>query len=260
VFGMGERMGGRARPVAWPAAQPVLSLHDVTASRRSGRKTVTALKNVSLELWPGDFVAIIGARGAGKTMLLRVAAGIERPMTGVACLGAAAARSEWRRRVAFVPKHWRVARGKPALDLVALPLIAEGMSVRRAMRKAREALEWAGAEEHAQRALPELLPAAVTRVALARARMQDPEILMLDEPGATAPPEERAALLTLVRSMAAANPRLAVLTTTRDTRGAAEARRILSLSNGRLLEPEPPAAEVVPFPASRSSAMREPAS
>ncbi|HEX4806341.1 MAG TPA: ATP-binding cassette domain-containing protein [Conexibacter sp.] len=250
-----------------PPVEPALVLGGVTAARRFGRKQVTVLDGVSLEVWPGDVVAIVGARGAGKTTLLRVAAAIDRPAGGVVRLGAReihsvshGQRSEWRRRVAYVPKQWRVAHGKPAVDHVALPLLADGVSVRTAMREAEEALAWAGAGEHAHRHLPELPPAAATRVALARALVQKPAVLLLDEPGMNTTTEERVALLWLVRSMATLNPALAVLMTTLDTRGATGASRTVLLVNGRLRGAAPRPADVVPFPAGRSPAIREPAS
>jgi putative ABC transport system ATP-binding protein len=159
-----------------------------------------------------------------------------------------------------VPKRWRVAHGKPAIDHVALPLLATGVPLRTAMREAEKALTWAGASEHADRQLPELSPVAVTRVALARALVQKPAVLLLDEPGMTAAMEERAALLWLVRSMATSNPALAVLMTTLDTRGAAGASRRILLVNGRLRGGAAPAADVVPLPVGRSPAIQEPAS
>lgn len=267
MSGMRERSGRRTSPAPWPLVQPVLALEDVTATRRFGRNRTTVLDGVSVEVWPGDFIAIVGARGAGKTTLLRVAAAIDRPARGIVRLGAREAmaathsqRSEWRRRVAYVPKQWRVAHGKPAVDHVALPLLAKGVSLRTALREAEEALAWAGTGEHAHRHVPELPPALATRVALARAFVQKPDVLLLDEPGMNTATEERAALLWLVRSMATSNPALAVVMTTQDTRGAAGASRTVLLVNGRLRGAAPPAAEVVPFPARRSPAIREPAS
>ena len=245
----------------------MLVLEDVTATHGVGRKQATVLDGLSLEVWPGDVVAIVGARGAGKTTLLRVAAAIDRPTRGAVRLGVReidsathSQRSEWRRRVAYVPKRWRVAGGKPAIDHVALPLIASGVSPRTAMREAEAALTWAGATEHAHRYLPELTPAAATRVALARALVQKPAVLLLDEPGMNAAMEERAALLRLVRSMATTNPALAVLMTTLDTRGAAGASRTVLLVNGRLRGGAAPVADVVPLPVGRAPAIREPAS
>jgi len=267
VSGMGDRSGRRASPARWPPVQPALVLEDVTATRRFGRKQSTVLDGLALEIWPGDVVAVIGARGAGKTTLLRVAAAIDRPARGLVRFGACEIhsatrrqRSEWRRRVAYVPKRWRVAHGKPAIDHVALPLLASGVALPVAMREAEAALAWAGAGEFAHRHLPELPPAAVTRVALARALVQKPAVLLLDEPGMNAATEERTALLWLVRSMAASNPALAVLMTTPDTRGAVGASRTILLLHGRLRGAPAPAADVVPFPAGGSSAMREPAS
>jgi len=239
----------------------------VTATRRFGRKQATVLDGLSLAVWPRDVVAVVGAKGAGKTTLLRVAAGIERPAGGVVRLGAReihaatrGQRAEWRRRVAYVPKRWRVAHGKPAIDHVALPLLAGGVALRRALREAEKALAWAGAGEHAHRQLPELSPAAVTRVALARALVQKPAVLLLDEPGMNATMEERVALLWLVRSMVMSNPALAVLVTTPDARGAAGATRTVLLLNGRVRDAATPAADVVPLPVGRSPVIREPAS
>lgn len=267
MSGMGERSGRRRSPAPSLLVHPALVLEDVTATRRFGRKRATVLDGASLELWPGEFVAIVGPRGAGKTTLLRIAAAIDRPTEGAVRLGVREVRAathrqraEWRRRVAYVPKQWRVAQGKPALDHVALPLLASGMPLRTAMREAEEALAQVGAVEHAQRHLPELLPAAATRVALARALVQKPDVLLLDEPGMIATMDERAALLWLVRSMVTSNPALAVLMTTQDTRGAAGANRTVRLINGRLRGAAPPPADVVPFPARRSSAFGEPAS
>lgn len=265
--GTGDRSGRRTSSIRWPPVQPALVLEDVTATRRIGRKQATVLDGISLEVWPGDLVAVVGAKGSGKTTLLRVAAAIDRPARGVVRLGAReiqsathGQRSEWRRRVAYVPKRWRVAHGKPAIDHVALPLLAGGVRLRTAMNEAEKALAWAGASEHAHRHVPELPPAAATRVALARAFVQDPAVLLLDEPGLNASTEERAALLWLVRSMATSNPALAVLMTTPDTRGAAGATRTILLLNGRLRGAAAPTAEVVPLPIGRSSAIQEPAS
>lgn len=234
-----------------------LTLTGVTCRRRVGRETLTLLDGVALEAWAGEHVAILGGRRQGKTTLLRVAAGIEEPDAGAVRLDgedlAALSRAERTRRlrrVGFVPKEWRVARGKPALDHVALPLLAAGRPLVTAMAKAHEALERVGATHCAGSPTDELAPADVTRVALAQALVREPRVLLVDEPGALAEPDEREDLLRLLGDVAGERRELALVVASRDVVGVVGATRVLTLGDGRLRgDSRPSDAEVVPFPA-----------
>lgn len=235
---------------------PLLAVDAVTRRHRIGRELATVLSGVTFEVWPGEIVAILGQRRAGKTTLLRIAAGVEAPDAGVVRLDgealgplAASARTRRLRDVGFAPKTWRVARGKPVLDHVALPLLAEGRPLVTAHAKAHEALERVGAGHCAGTLAEQLAPADEARVALAQALVRDPRLLLVDEPGVMAAPDERDELLRLLRDVAAERPRLALVLTTRDVAGVAGARRILTLDDGELRgASEPPIADVVPFP------------
>ena len=236
--------------------RPVLAFDRVARSHLIGRERTRVLDDATFELWSGELVAVLGQRRAGKTTLLRIAAGIETADAGVvrldgealATLGSSA-RTRRLRAVGYAPKSWRVARGKPALDHVALPLLAEGRPLVTAHAKAHEALERVGAPHCAGALAGELAPADETRVALAQAIVRRPRVLLVDEPGLMAAPEEREELLQLLRALAAEQPRLAVLLTTRDTAGIAGARRILTLDDGVLRgAADPPSADVLPFP------------
>lgn len=235
---------------------PALVLDRVTRRHRVGRERIAVLDAVSLEVWPGEIVAILGSRRAGKTTLLRVIAGIEAPDGGDVrldgeSLGAlpASARTRRLRAVGFAPKAWRVARGKPVLDHVALPLLAERRPLVTALAKAYEALERVGAAHCAGATAEELAPGDETRVALAQALVREPRLLLADEPGVMAAPDERDELLRLLRTIAAEDARLALVMTARDVAGVAGAGRVLTLDDGLLRGAvEPPSADVVPFP------------
>lgn len=237
---------------------PVLAFARVSRERRVGRERANVLRAVTFDVWPGEFVAILGPRRAGKTTLLRLAAGVEAPDAGEVRLDGAAlarmtssARTRRLRAVGFAPKEWRVARGKPVLDHVALPLLAEGRPLVTAQAKAHEALERVGAGHCAGALTDELAPADETRAALAQALVREPRLLLVDEPGVLAAPDEREELLRLLRDLAAARPRLALVVTAPDVAGVAGARRILTLDDGRLRgASEPPSADVLAFPGS----------
>jgi putative ABC transport system ATP-binding protein len=235
---------------------PVLAFERVARSHLIGCERMPVLGDVTFELWPGELVAVLGQRRAGKTTLLRIAAGLEAPDAGIVRLDGEAldalsssARTRRLRKVGFAPKTWRVARGKPVLDHVALPLLAEGRPLVTAHAKAHEALERVGASHCAGALTDELAPADEPRAALAQALVGEPRVLLVDEPGVMAAPEEREELLQLLRELAAERPRLALLLATRDTVGIAGARRILTLDDGVLRGAgDPPTAEVLPFP------------
>jgi ABC-type ATPase involved in cell division len=249
-------VGASTTPACTSAAtQPaagLLSFEAVVKRHRDGRRLAAVLDGVSFELAPGEFVGLRGPRRSGKTTLLRIAAGIDRPDAGsVRCLGTdlatmpARERARWLRAVGFAPQAWRAARGKPVIDHVALPLLVDGCSLRAAMIRAHEAIERVGAAEHADAAPHELPPDAMTRVSLARASVRRPRLLVVDDPG---PPAagERAPISDLLHELAGDG--MGVLVAGRDVASLHGAHRIMSIGNGSLRVHEPPAATVVPFP------------
>jgi lipoprotein-releasing system ATP-binding protein len=236
----------------------LLSLDAVTRRHRAGRELLDVLHEVTLDVWPGDIVAIRGARRSGKTTLLRVIAGIEAPDAGAVRLDGrdvsrmpAAERTRRLREIGYAPKEWRVASGKPVVDHVALPLLAEGCPLATALAKAHEAIERVDAADCAELTPQKLSPSELARVGLARALVRAPRLLLVDEPGATVDPEERDRILRLLCSLVGEREQLAAIVVSRDAAVLGGAQRVMSIGSGRLRVLEE-RADVIPFPVRRS--------
>jgi ABC-type methionine transport system ATPase subunit len=232
----------------------LLSLADVTAQRRLDASLVTVLDRVSFDVWPGEVVAVVGERRSGKTSLLRVACGMESPREGVVRVGgrrltgvSGGARARHARAVGYMPKQLLLADGTRMVDHVALPLVADRVPLATATARAHEALERAGASDLADAAPGDLSPGQQALVALARALVRRPALLLADEPGSTAQPEERERLLRLLQTIARETADLSLVLTSRDETGTTGATRVLRLCDGQLTSTTH--GRVIPLPA-----------
>ena len=242
----------------------LLSVESVTRWHAVGRETITVLDEATFDVLAGDIVAIRGGRRSGKTTLLRIAAGIEQPDAGTIRLDgedllslAAGERTRRLRNVSYVPQAWRVAPGKPVVDHVALPLLAEQHPLQRAMAKAHEMLQRVGAADCANAATHELTVADRVRVMLAQGLVRKPRLLLVDEPGAKAAPGDREKVMHLLRTIVSDSKDLALVLTSQDIVGLSGADRVLTIRRGQLRAFETPA-EIVPLRA-RSGAVVSPA-
>ena len=135
------------------------------------------------------------------------------------------------------------------LDHVALPLVISGMPVAKALATARGAAEQVGAEEFADAAPHELPSDVLTRLALARALVRDPKLLIVDDISGGSTDADQQALQQLLMTVIRERRDLAVLASSREATALRAANRIMSLDGGgRLRVPERAAAQVVPFP------------
>jgi ABC-type multidrug transport system ATPase subunit len=236
----------------------VLSLENVTKRYRYGHRELIALRSVSLQVGNGEVVCISGARGSGRTTLLRIAAGIEAPDEGtVRFAGADLGRAtpEMKRQIAFCNTRFVPSHGRDACGHVLVPLMAIGVSKDDAQLRAHRALERVGIGNLAFTSPDQWIPAEAVRVSLARAIVREPRLLILDEPTIGVDTTERDPLLLLIQRIAHESG-IATLVTAGDTTSVSGADRVLRLSDGELLgRPAAPAAEVVELrpPTSESS-------
>ncbi|MEX1142832.1 MAG: ATP-binding cassette domain-containing protein [Thermoleophilaceae bacterium] len=227
--------------------------------RKSYRRAGVVFDSFDLEVEAGDFVGVWGERRSGKSTLLRLAAGIESPDAGVVRFDG--------RDLADMPESERsrvrlreiglaatstdnnallADRSTSVVEHVALPLIFRGLGHGEASKRAHRYLRMVGVAECIDAAPFELRAGESTRVALARALVREPRLLLVDEPAITHSPGERESIRELLHHLSR-DLGLAVLVASEEVTMMAGAPRILSVGDGRVISSQP-GAVVVPFP------------
>jgi ABC-type ATPase involved in cell division len=215
----------------------VVALEDVGKRFRRGHRELVALRNVSTEIENGEVVVISGARSSGRTTLLRLVAGTERPDEGRVLFSGvdlAAAAPTLRRQIAFCNTRFLPQHGRDALDHVAMPLAAIGVAREESGLRAHRALERVGADDLAFTAPETWIPSEALRVSLARAIVREPRVLLIDEPVSGVDPTERDPLLSIIQRVAHESG-IATLVTAGETTSVTGADRVMMLSDGELL-------------------------
>lgn len=227
----------------------LLSIDDVGKRYRRGRREYVALKGVSMSIEHGEMVGVLGTRKSGRSTLLRIAAGLERPDHGTVRfegVDLSSAGNITGRRLAFCRRSFSELEGDRVLDHVAAGLLAQHVSLPAARRAAERALARAGAADCARMKPYELDGGETMRVAIARALITSPTMLVIDEPTATVGLLQSDPVLRLLRSIA--DDGVAVLMSTADAICLSDVDRAMSLDEGELRgEAQPVEADVVPL-------------
>jgi ABC-type lipoprotein export system ATPase subunit len=220
-----------------------------------------ALDRVSLELDRGQIMGIFGASGSGKSTLLRIAAGLQAPDSGTVTYDgerldrmSAGKRMQFRRReIACVWAEPPVQDRLSVLEHVVVPLLVDGCDHRTAAQRAREALLACEADQWVGMELYELSASERQRVAMARALVVEPRLLLADGIASGLSMIEQEATMQLLASLAR-EAKVAVLVTSGDADALLRAEPILYLCDGKLVNPEPISerGRVYRFPAARS--------
>jgi ABC-type sugar transport system ATPase subunit len=227
----------------------LLTIEEVSKRYRRGSREYVALRDVSMAIARDELVAVLGARKSGRSTLMRIAAGLERPDEGVVRfegLALSSATSVVGHRICFCHASFSPVHGERVLDHAAAPLLAQRLSLRAARRGAESALERAAVAECASMRPDELNGAERVRVALARALAIEPRLLVVDDPTAGVGSLESDGILRLLRSLA--DEGVAVLMCTDDAMSISGAHRAFSLDAGVLRgEARAHSAEIVPL-------------
>jgi putative ABC transport system ATP-binding protein len=222
------------------ASPPILKAERLTRTYRIGPSTVTALRDVDLDLAPGDFLVVQGPSGSGKTTLFNLLGLLDRPDAGrVFVEGRAAddlsedARADLRRdRIGFVFQTFSLVPVLTAAENVAWPMHLCGLGEAEARRRSLALLERVGLAARAD-VRPDLLSGGERqRVAIARALANEPPIVLADEPTAHLDSEAAESILDLMAGLNRERG-VAFLVATHDPRVVARARRRLALRDGR---------------------------
>jgi putative ABC transport system ATP-binding protein len=238
----------------------LLELRGVGKYRARGPRRVEVLRDVSLEIDAGEFVAVWGLRRSGRSTLLAVAAGIDQPDSGAVLFegkdltarGAAVLGDG----VGYCHQGATLASGRRVIDNVRAGLLARGVPMPVAYSRAHEALQRVGVERFNELLLGDLDAAEAVRVAIACALVLGPGVLVIDEPTKGVDLLERDAIVLLLRSLA--DEGIAILVSDGDGSGLSDADRALTLAGGELRgrsSPEVGTVLQLQRPARKSTAM-----
>jgi putative ABC transport system ATP-binding protein len=219
----------------------VLQLLDVVKHYPSGTEVIRAVDGVTLELGEGEFVALYGPSGSGKTTLLLLSAGLLAPDGGsvrfdgreISSLSTTQSAAYRLRDVGFVFQTFHLIAGATALDNAAIKLLGDGLSLREARRRAQPWLERVGLGARAEHTPERLSMGERQRVAIARALVNEPRLLLTDEPTGNLDSRRSGQTLELLRDICHER-QTSTLLVTHDPQASQFVDRIHSLKDGRL--------------------------
>jgi putative ABC transport system ATP-binding protein len=220
---------------------PMLELRQVVKHYTAGDEVVRAVDGVSLQVCPGEFVAVYGPSGSGKTSLLLLAAGLMAPEQGsvlfdqqdISRLSAREGSAYRRRDVGFVFQSFHLVGGASALDNAALKLLADRYSLAQARREARPWLLRVGLAEREAHTPERLSMGERQRVAIARALVNEPRLLLMDEPTGNLDSKRSREVLGLLRDVCHERSIPGILVT-HDPQAKSFVDRVHTLRDGRL--------------------------
>jgi len=222
----------------------------VTKSFVTGEVTVQALRGVTCAIVAGELTAIVGPSGCGKSTLLSLLGAIDTPTSGqvlvegvdVATLGDYERTLLRRRKIGFVFQAYNLLPTLTALENAGLPLELDGISEAEAQQRSREGLEQVGLGGRVDH-LPSMLSGGEQqRVAVARALVTKPALLLADEPTGNLDTIGGQQILRLLRDLVSDHGQTVVMVT-HDNEIAASADRILRMRDGLIVEESRPASE-----------------
>jgi putative ABC transport system ATP-binding protein len=224
-------------------AMSALRLHEVVKHYPSAGEIVRAVDGVTMEIPPGELVALYGPSGSGKTTLLLLAAGLMAPDSGTVTfgerdVGAMSARESARYRlrdVGFVFQSFHLMPGASALENALIKLPVDGVPVSEARERTKPWLERVGLGERLHHRPAQLSMGERQRVAIARALVGEPRLLLADEPTGNLDSRRTREILALLRDVCRER-RIPGLLVTHDSEAISFVDRTLTLSDGRLSE------------------------
>src|SRR5215475_1795455 len=220
----------------------MISLHQVNKTYETPAGKFAALKDIDLEIRPGQFVGLVGKSGSGKSTLLNMVAGIDRPSTGSVAVAGTEIQSmsenklaAWRgRNVGFVFQFFQLLPTLTAAENVMLPMdFSKGVPLRERRKRAVALLERVGVGLQADKLPATLSGGEQQRVAIARALANEPPLVLADEPTGNLDSVTARGILDLFRSLA--NDGTTVVIATHEADIARVIDRRIEISDGTLL-------------------------
>jgi macrolide transport system ATP-binding/permease protein len=234
---------GAARTATDPA--PVIALRDIRKTFYRGDLAVEVLHGISLDIWPGEFVAIMGASGSGKSTLMNLIGLLDRPTAGsyrfdggeVAALDADARALLRREAFGFIFQQYNLLAGESATANVEMPAIYAGLPRSQRTQRAEQLLTMLGLGERLDHRPAQLSGGQQQRVSIARALMNGGAVILADEPTGALDSKSGAEVMRLLHDLNAQGH--TILLITHDHEVAAQANRIIELKDGHVIADHP---------------------
>ncbi|HZU81859.1 MAG TPA: ABC transporter ATP-binding protein, partial [Polyangiaceae bacterium] len=231
-----------AAAVSLAHAQPLIELRGVSKDYDTGGGIVRAMREVNLSVAQGEFVAIVGASGSGKSTMMNILGCLDRPTRGAYTLAgvdvgvrAGDSRAIVRNRViGFIFQGFNLLPRTTALENVELPLQYRGIGGRARRKRARGALEAVGLGERLDHTPNQLSGGQQQRVAIARALVTDPPLLLADEPTGNLDTRTSLEVLALLQRLNRERG-ITIVLVTHERDIAACAGRVVTMRDGRIV-------------------------
>ena len=229
------------------AIQPVIELENVEKVYRTGEVAVKAVRGVSLTVCAGEFAAVMGASGSGKSTLMNLIGCLDRPTAGryrldgedVGALSKSDLSRVRNQRLGFVFQGFNLLSRTSALENVELPLLysPHGHGRRELRRRSLAALEQVGLADRADHHPSQLSGGQQQRVAIARALVNEPALLLADEPTGNLDTRTSLEIMAIFQALNARG--MTILMVTHEPDIARYCRREIVMRDGRIIRDEP---------------------
>jgi macrolide transport system ATP-binding/permease protein len=220
---------------------PLIELTSVTKTYRTGELAVEVLHGIDLAIYPGEFVAIVGASGSGKSTLMNILGCLDRPTSGsyrflgedVSALGRDELARLRREAFGFVFQSYNLIAAATATENVEVPAVYAGMSPAARHDRARSLLTTLGLGERLEHRPTQLSGGQQQRVSIARALMNGGQIILADEPTGALDSKSGAEVLALLEDLARRGHTVIVITHSAEV--AAHAHRVIEIRDGLIV-------------------------
>lgn len=223
----------------------MLQLKNIVKNYLSGENEVHALKGVSVNFRPNEFVSVLGQSGCGKTTLLNIIGGLDQYTSGDLVIKGRSTKKykdrDWdtyrNNSVGFVFQSYNLISHQTVLQNVELALTLSGVSKSERKRRAKEVLRKVGLENQINKKPNQMSGGQMQRVAIARALINDPEILLADEPTGNLDPKNSWEIMKLLEEVNKKGTTVVVVTHNKEIVDTMQ-KRVITLKKGELISDE----------------------
>ncbi len=222
---------------------PLITTMDLRRTYTLGSEEISALRGINLTVMPGQFIAVVGRSGSGKTTLLNILAGLDKPTSGkvmfqdrdIADMDERDLTELRRHQIGFVFQSFGLLPLLSAFENVELPLRIAGVGTRDREARTREALEIVGLWNRANHRPYELSGGEQQRVAIARAIVNEPPLILADEPTGELDSNNARSIFGLFKEMVQ-NRGISVVSATHDSTLLEMADEVKEIRDGQLFD------------------------